>query len=279
MTRLFALLGDPVEHSLSPTFQNAAIAALSLDARYERVRTPDSAALEATRDAMRAGDLAGANITLPHKAAAAALADAREADVEALGVANTWTRDGERIVAANTDVDGARRALAQANAVDAQRIAVFGAGGATPALLLAADRPGVEGWVMNRTRSRAEALVSRLAAHLRGRWRAGAWGHDPGTVDLVVDATALAHVDPETARIAWAAAHLDAPAALSLSYGPGTASFFDACHPSARRADGLTMLLHQGAASFTRWWRRDAPVDAMRTALAEAAGVPPSSIG
>ena len=279
MTKRFTLLGDPVAHSLSPCFQNAALRALGLNGEYTRTRVVDPEELVRLAEDVRRGALGGANITLPHKAAAAALADQLEPEVRALGVANTWYAREGALWAANTDVHGARMTVARVPLDAASRVAVFGAGGAAPAALLVLDDPDRDGLLVNRSLSRAEALLSRLKPHLKGRWQARAWGQVALDADLVVDATSLAHASQEVASAAWAAARVRGASAVSLSYGAGTRPFFESCAAGASALDGLTMLLHQGAASFERWWCREAPLVEMREALARAAGVPHDTIG
>lgn len=279
MTKRFTLLGDPVAHSLSPCFQNAALRALGLNGEYTRTRVVDPEALVRLAEDVRRGALGGANITLPHKAAAAALADQLEPEARALGVANTWYAREGALWAANTDVHGARITVARVPLNAASRVAVFGAGGAAPAALLVLDDPDRDGLLVNRSLSRAEALLSRLKPYLKGRWQAHAWGQGPVDADLVVDATSLAHASHEVASAAWAAARVRGASAVSLSYGAGTRPFFASCAAGAPALDGLTMLLHQGAASFERWWCREAPLVEMREALARAAGVPRDTIG
>lgn len=279
MTKRFTLLGDPVAHSLSPSFQNAALRALGLSGEYTRTRVVEPKELVRLAEDIRRGALGGANITLPHKAAAAALADQLEPEARVLGVANTWYAREGALWAANTDVHGARMTVARVPLHAASRVAVFGAGGAAPAALLVLDDAERDGLLANRSLARAEALLSRLKPHLKGRWRARAWGQEPVDADLVVDATSLAHASPEVASAAWVAARVRGASAVSLSYGAGTRPFFEASAGEASALDGLTMLLHQGAASFERWWGREAPLEEMREALARAAGVPRDTIG
>ena len=210
---------------------------------------------------VRRGALGGANITLPHKAAAAALADQLEPEARALGVANTWYAREGALWAANTDVHGARMTVARVPLDAASRVAVFGAGGAAPAALLVLDDSDRDGLLVNRSLSRAEALLSRLKPTSRGAGGRARGGRGRSTRTS------------SSTRRHWHTRHrrslllpglraVRGASAVSLSYGAGTRPFFESCAAGASALDGLTMLLHQGAASFERggaarrlWWR------------------------
>ncbi|MDX6468752.1 MAG: shikimate dehydrogenase [Gaiellaceae bacterium] len=151
-TRLVALVGHPVAHSLSPRMQNAAFAARALDWAYVALDVPPEQLEEAVRGLVAAG-FAGANVTIPHKRAAALLCD--EADGDAV---NTLVFDGGRIVGSNTD----REIVA---GIGSTRVCLIGAGGAAATLL-----PGLRGEV-------------------RQFSRRGAWPPDAEGCDLIVNAT------------------------------------------------------------------------------------------
>jgi shikimate dehydrogenase len=151
-TRLVALVGHPVAHSLSPRMQNAAFAARALDWAYVALDVPPEQLEEAVRGLVAAG-FAGANVTIPHKRAAALLCD--EADGDAV---NTLVFDGGRILGSNTD----REIVA---GIESTRVCLIGAGGAAATLL-----PGLRGEV-------------------RQFSRRGTWPPDADGCDLIVNAT------------------------------------------------------------------------------------------
>ena len=163
-TRLLALLGDPVGHSLSPAFQNAAFAAAGVDGVYLALRCGAGELPGLLRGIARAGG--GGNVTLPHKEAAAAAVDRRTEAVERTGACNTfWLREGA-VWGDNTDVEGfsaAAEALLGAPPAGA-RVLLLGAGGAASAALASLTAQGAAQVVVaNRSRPRAEALVERFA--------------------------------------------------------------------------------------------------------------------
>jgi shikimate dehydrogenase len=269
-TRLFALLGDPVSHSLSPTFQNAALHALGLDAVYVALRCAADDLPGLMRGIARAGG--GGNVTVPHKALAARTVDRPGDAVVRTGACNAfWLEDGA-VHGDNTDVAGAREAVRALLGRPPQgaRVLLLGAGGSASAVVCALADAGVERIVVaNRTRDRADALAERFRA--------------PGVrIDVVDSADALA---AERFDLAVNATSLglrpadplpfdpDAPgpalgAALDLVYAPGETRWVREMRARGlAAADGKEMLIQQGAAAFRRWWSIDPPLEVMREAL------------
>ncbi|MGH9049714.1 MAG: shikimate dehydrogenase family protein, partial [Acidimicrobiia bacterium] len=136
------MVGDPVEHSRSPAMHNAAFAALGLDWVYVAFPTPAGRGDAAVRAVLDLG-LAGLNVTMPHKDAAAAACDDLMPEAAALDAVNTVVVDGRRLVGHNTDGAGFLRALADEGVrVDGKRVLVLGAGGGARAIVLALGQAG-----------------------------------------------------------------------------------------------------------------------------------------
>ena len=266
-TRVLALLGDPVSHSLSPIVQNAACAAAGMDGVYVTLRC-DRERLPALMEAIAQGG-GGGNVTLPHKERAAAVVTRSSEAVRRTGACNTFWSERGRIVGDNTDVEGFRRALERFLGCSPRdhRVLVLGAGGAARAVLVALLDEGVrEISLYNRTVERARAVSRRIGGE-RVRVLSPLDELNGGQFDLVVNSTRLG-LDPsdplplELSRLERVGAVMD------LVYG-------DAATPFVREArafgvpatDGAEMLVQQGAVSFERWWGREAPVEAMRAAL------------
>lgn len=274
-TRPIVLLGDPVGHSLSPRFQNAAFVAAGVDGVYLALRCAAEHVPGLIRGITAGGG--GGNVTVPHKRVAAEVVEKRTEAVQRTGACNTyWAEDG-RICGDNTDVSGFTAAVsALVGSPAGMRVLLLGAGGAARAAVVALFGAGADGIVLwNRTRERAEALrdafdpsgrrirVTSDAAELRGE-----------AFDLVVNATSvgLRAGDPLPLDLATLRG---AGAALDMMYAPDETPWVR--HARAlgiRAADGLEMLIQQGAASFERWWGRPAPIDAMRAALRSPAPAP-----
>jgi shikimate dehydrogenase len=276
-TRLLVLLGDPVAHSLSPAFQNAAIAHAGIDAVYTALRCDAHSVAPIIRALCRAGG--GGNVTVPHKAVAAQCIERPTPAVTRTAACNTfWGEDGV-ICGDNTDVDGFRSAaVALHGPLTGTRALVLGAGGAAAAALCALLDDGADAiTLMNRSPDRARALAARFdataasvrvvttIADLHGR-----------AFDLVVNATALGLRDTDPLPLDLAALG-DVGAALDLVYRrPGTTPWVRHTRSlGVPTADGTAMLLGQGAAAFRRWFKTPPPLEIMNQALTPPAQPPP----
>jgi shikimate dehydrogenase len=264
-TRLFALLGDPVSHSLSPAFQNAALRAAGLDGVYVALRCASSEVEGLIRGIARAGG--GGNVTVPHKEAAAVAVDRRTAMVERTGACNTfWLEDGE-VWGDNTDVAGARAAIrAVAGDEVPESVLVVGAGGAARAVLCALEGSARRVTLLNRGLDRALELAARFASEsLEIEVLSLDADLSDRSFDLAINSTSLGlragDPLPHTGGARFAAA-------LDVVYSASGTPWVH--HVRARgipAADGKEMLLLQGAAAFRRWWGVEPPIDAMRAAL------------
>jgi shikimate dehydrogenase len=260
MKRL-AVLGHPVSHSRSPAMQNAALAALGLggDWAYEAIDlAPDE--LEPRVRAMAGDGFAGANVTVPHKGAALALADTLTETAREIGAANTLSFQQGEIRAENTDAQGLLDALPGSPA--GRRALVLGAGGAARAAVWALLRDGARVEVWNRTALRAEHLCEELGGTPAG---------EPAQADyeLIVNTTAagLRGEDP----FAELPLHEDGFAAgqtvVDLVYGKRRSPLLAAAASAgAATVDGIEVLVRQGALSLRLWTGLEPPLDVMRAA-------------
>ena len=257
-TRVFALLGNPVAHSLSPAMQNAAFRALGLPAVYVALRC-DAGHLPMLIHGLAAAG-GGGNITVPHKEAAAAgvgriLDTARE-----VGACNTfWTRDGE-VVGDNTDVGGVLAAVDQLAPPQGPWL-IAGTGGSARAALVAAGRRGVGVALRSRSPERARTL-ERWAGE-RGLRLAPA-----AECTVVLNATPLG-LRPDDPLPVMPEDAPGARVALDMVYRPGETAWVRAMRGAGRRAaDGRAMLVAQGAAALECWFPgADAPEEIMRAAV------------
>lgn len=261
LTARCGVLGWPVRHSRSPAMHEAAYAALGLDGwRYQLLPVPPELFEETVRALPGAG-FAGANVTIPHKHAALALADDATESARAIGAANTLTfgADG-RIHADNTDAPGIVDALPAPP--EGQTALVLGAGGTARAAVWALrDAGAADVMVWNRTRERAE----RLTAELGGRVV-----EEAVAADLLLNTTSVGldgAADP-FAHLPLAAGDLGRYGCLvELVYGARPTALAGAARAAGvELVDGLEILVRQGARSFERWTGRAAPVDVMRAA-------------
>lgn len=284
MTSTIALLGHPVAHSISPRFQQAALNALSVDARYEAWDI-DPADLPAALERLRGHSMLGANITIPHKEAVVRLVDRPDALVERMGAANTIVRHDGQLHATNTDITGIVNALAEAGVAAAgKRILLLGAGGAARAVVVAMRRAGAAHLtIANRTLDRARSVAllggDELATAAVTLDDGDAELHAAAeAADVVINATPLgmAHgPGPEASPMPAAWFHRG-QVAFDLVYVPEQTPFLAAADAAGAQAvGGLAMLIHQGAEAFRLWTGLQPPLDVMfaaaRAALRERA--------
>jgi shikimate dehydrogenase len=263
-TRVAGVIGHPVRHSLSPLLHNAAFAALRLDWVYVAFDVADGETAAALTG-MRALGIAGLNVTMPHKTAAARLVDDATPAVRMLDAANCVVRtDDGRLVGHNTDGEGFVRSLRDDHGVDpaGARVVVLGAGGAARAVIHAlAEAGAVDVAVVNRTPA-SGAVAARLAGHV------GRFGEpdDVRRADIVVNATPVGMgdgrvpLDIELLRPGLVVA--------DLVYRPLETPLLAAARVAgATVVDGLGMLVHQAAVAFTLFTGEPAPVEAMAAAV------------
>ena len=278
-----AVLGSPVEHSLSPAMHNAALEALGSDLRYAKVECPPEDLTEAVDCARRANFL-GLNLTIPHKFAALELCTELDDTARQLGAVNTLLFDGSRTAGFNTDGPGLVRAIREVFSFDLRdlRVMVLGAGGGagSAAALQCALEKCPRLVLVNRTENKAHDIAQRATELLHTDRLEGP--EDPVTVipleasalreqltrtDLVINATSLGmkRTDP---RLIPAAILTPDLMVYDMIYRPAlTRLLEDAKSTGARTANGLSLLLHQGALSFEIWLNRPAPLEVMRRAL------------
>jgi shikimate dehydrogenase len=264
------LIGDPVGHSLSPAFQQAAFDALGIPTRYELLHTPPDEIHQRLAD-LRGGEFTGANVTVPHKEAFFAAVDARSEVAERVGAVNTIVCTDGRLYGDNTDVHGFAQSLFDIDfEFNGKRAVILGAGGASRAAVVALLENGIgEVVIANRSIERARKLSSDLEdARLVPVLLSEVGRHLPG-IQLIVNATA----------VGWQGDDLPMDRAAFDLLGAGTVAY-DLTYRStpflaaARQnnltaVDGLAMLVHQGARSFELWIGCEAPLDVMwKAALA-----------
>lgn len=258
------LLGHPVGHSLSPVFQNAALAAANIPLAYE--------ALEVAPDDLRVmvGLLAevgaAGNVTIPHKEAFARLCGERTPIAERVGAVNTfWTEDGA-LVGDNTDVGGFDAAVRDGLGMDTARldVAVIGAGGGAAAVVAAVERwDGARVRVWSRRAEQARQLAQRFPGVAVA---ADDLEHMVRHARLVVNATPLGLTgDQLPFDLSWLPA--DAPIADLAYRKPETPLVLGARAAGHRAIDGKAMLIEQGALAFERWFGRPPDRAVMRAAI------------
>jgi shikimate dehydrogenase len=260
-TRLVGLIGDPVDHSLSPLMQNAAFAALALDWAYVPLPVKRER-LEEAVSGLEALGFAGANVTIPHKTAVVAFCDELDDVAARAGSVNTLVARDGRVLGSSTDGPAVARLVEAGGA----RVLVLGAGGGAQAVATSLGDAGAESiTVAARDAERAHALAVRLRTLFPDREISAEtdWPPPSGGATLLVNATPI-----RDEALVELSAELQV---VDLAYkqdGSDTALVAAARKVGcAAIVDGLDVLIAQGAASFERWTGLEAPVAVMRAAL------------
>ena len=268
-TRVVGVMGWPVAHSLSPAMHNAAFQALGLDWAYVPLAVPPERLAAAVAGAAALG-FAGVNVTIPHKQAVMDLVDDITPAARAIGAVNTLRFNGQ-VFGDNTDWTGFLNALRDVgHDPTGQRAVILGAGGAARSIVYALASVNASVAVYNRSRERAEEIVTGLSAVFPGvQLEAHTLDALPQELDrtpqLIVNTTSLG-MAPRVEGTPWPSG-LPIPAyatVYDLVYNPLATRFLKTAKAAGARAvDGLGMLVHQGAQAFTLWTGVAPPTDVM----------------
>jgi shikimate dehydrogenase len=273
-TQFCGVIGNPVEHSLSPAIHNAAFQKLGLNFVYLAWQ------VEAISDAIKGlralGNFRGASVTIPHKVAAMSFLDEVEATARKIGAINTIVADHGKLTGYNTDATGALRALHDGGAaLKGQRVVMLGSGGAARAIAFALaaegtiDRLDLLGIDDKERRTLADDLRLKAAMTVHESCL------DEATLrDVLPNTQVLIHCTPMGMFPKIHGTCVPAPllhaglTVMDIVYNPRETQLLkDAKAAGCRTIAGLEMFLHQAAAQFELWTGRPAPTDVMRAVL------------
>ncbi|MEO7453252.1 MAG: shikimate dehydrogenase [Fimbriimonadales bacterium] len=249
------IIGDPVEHSLSPKMQVAALTESGFDGEYIAIQVPNGELPDAIEHLRDLG-FVGLNVTLPHKQHAL-LIEQGDATVRAVGAANSIKIEKGDVFATNTDAIGFFRPIQD---LLPGKALVLGAGGAAAAVVYALSENDWDVQIWNRTAEKAEELARRVAGTVYPE-------PDPTGCTLVVNATSLGLHEGDRPQLIWE--NLEENATVyDLAYRQGTTDFLQiAAQRGNQTIDGKEMLVAQGAASFHWWTGRKPSIEVMREAI------------
>lgn len=279
-TRVIGILGHPVHHSMSPVMQNTAFEALSLDYVYVPFDVaPDD--LQRGIDGIRALGFAGANITIPHKERVIDFLDWVSEEARAIGSVNTIVNDEGILKGYSTDGEGFMRALeAAGGTAKGSQAVVLGAGGSARAIVYALAKAGAKVAVANRTFSRAVELADFMNVVLGSELiepialQSEAAGEAVRSANLLVNCTSVGmypKVDCQPVPSEWLHKELFI---FDQIYNPLETSLLRAARAiGLQTANGIGMLVYQGASSFKIWTGMNPPTDAMEKAVLTKMGV------
>jgi shikimate dehydrogenase len=269
MEKHYAVIGHPIEHSLSPGMHNAGYNALGIEAEYQRFDVEPSHLAEAVEGLWALG-FSGWNVTLPHKEQIIPLLDTLTPQAKRAGAVNTVKiQEGERI-GHNTDGDGFVRSVeGELKGFKGKKAVLLGAGGASKGIALALAEQGMQLHILNRTLEKARVLAQVIQREggtaTWGGFAPGDWLED---VDLLVQTTSAGlHGEPFPFSVRGIS---EQALVVDIIFNPKeTAFLLEAKEQGCRTLNGLGMLLYQGALAWEFWLGGQAPVEAMRQALQE----------
>ena len=271
-TDVFAVIGDPIDHTLSPAMHNAAFEHLRLDYVFLAFRvTPDE--IEKALQGVRALGIRGLNVTMPHKHAVTEFIDEADAAVKFLRSANTILNQRGRLRGFNTDGVGAIKALKNGGLnLTGKKALLLGAGGAAKAIAFTLTKEVDEICILNRDGMKARELADilepfgkRVVGDELSPKRIQQELHDS---DVLINATSVGmtpNAFESLVKPSWLKTSLYV---MDIVYNPNETKLIqEAKAVGAKVITGVEMLLHQGAASFEIWTQCKAPIDVMRNAL------------
>jgi shikimate dehydrogenase len=271
-TRVCGVIGDPIEHTLSPIIHNAAFNALKLDYIFLVFKVKPVEVGNAV-NAMRALNLRGLNVTMPHKSTVMNFLDRTDLSAQIVNSVNTILNKESKLFGFNTDGVGALKALRE-NGVEpkGRKVLLLGAGGAARAIAYTMAKEADELAVLNRTVKQAQALAKLLEKAANKKIVAGSLSpteiqHNLQDSDILINATSIG-MKPKADESLVAPKLLRSNlAVMDIVYNPiETKLAKEAKAAGAKVVSGVEMLIYQGAASFELWTGKSAPVEVMRQA-------------
>lgn len=273
-TQFCGVIGNPVDHSLSPALHNAAFRAVGVDCVYLAWK------VERIGDALRGlkalGNFRGASVTIPHKVAAVPFVDEIEPTARRIGAINTIVAEGGRLMGYNTDASGALRALREGGVVlTGQRIVMLGSGGAARAIAfaIAAESEVEKLVILGVDQQELTTLVHDLRSQTSLPVENEGLNEDTlrqvlPEAHVIIHCTPVGMVPRVDETCVPASLLHEGLAVMDIVYNPRTTRLLrEAQQAGCRTISGLEMFLHQAVAQFELWTNRSAPVDVMRAVL------------
>ncbi len=280
-TTICGVIGDPIAHTVSPAMHNAAFRALGLDYVYVPFHVREARLGDAIAG-MRALDIRGLNVTIPHKVAVMKLLDRLEPLAERIGAVNTIINSDGKLTGDNTDASGFIRALREKGvAPEGKRTAIIGAGGAARAIAFALAECGASMVILNRIEELgwAQQLAARIALVARQPVTALELSRENlaralDSAELIINATPVGmSPHPDASPVPAGLLRRGSVVFDSVYNPPRTRLLREAGEAGAITIGGLDMLVWQGALAFEKWTGLEAPVNQMREAGVKALGL------
>lgn len=270
--KLFLLIGHPVEGSLSPAMHNAAFKSMNIDAIYVQVDVMEKNLADAM-NGIRAMEIAGFNVTIPHKIRVMEFLDELDSSAKSTGAVNTVVNRRGKLVGFNTDGEGALRALKPvAESFRGKRVVLLGAGGGARGIAMSLAKAGAELTISNRTAGRAKVLASIVRNETKSKVsvvpiQKPSLKRAMKGADILINATSVG-MSPDVDRTLVTADMMHKGLIVNdIVYKPlPTKLLKEARKAGAKTVGGLGMLVNQGALSFEIWTGKKAPIKVMEEA-------------
>jgi shikimate dehydrogenase len=268
MTKIFGIVGHPVEHSLSPAMHNAAFQAEGIDAEYRLFDispdNPEDLANFCYETDMN--EVVGFSVTMPYKEVIMDYCDYFDPLAKTLGSVNTVKNEDSNLNGYNTDSTGAMQALQEKTEIRGKKALVLGAGGAARAIIYGLKEFGAEVFIFNRTSEKAEKLAEEFDVETVGFREIKEAGFD-----IIINATPIGSF-PQIEQSLITAEQIKKGAVVMdiITHPLETQLLKEAKKATAEAISGERMLLHQAAGQFTVWFGKPAPFEVMEKALYEA---------
>ncbi len=259
-TKIYGIIGYPVRHSLSPLFQNKAFEELDINAVYLPFEVhPDS--LKSAIEGIRALNISGVNVTLPHKEKALDFVDELSEEVIKIGSLNTIKNDRNKLIGFNTDYIGFLESIKELTTLKNKKALVLGAGGTSKAIIYALLKEKANVFLWNRTKEKALSIresfknieiMDSIESSIK-------------EMDIIINTTSVGLKDDDKPIFNYDTIR-ENQVVFDVIYKE-TALIKKAKEKGAKTLNGLYMLLYQGAKSFEIWTGVKAPLEAMKKAL------------
>lgn len=275
-TRLCGVIGDPIEHTVSPIMYNAAFKKLGLDYMYVpfRVMKED---LGKAIEGMRALNLKGLNVTIPHKVTVIQFLDELDPLAEKISAVNTIVNNGGTLIGYNSDATGFLQALLERGIESkGKNVVILGAGGASRAISFVLAERGANLVILNRTLDKAKECAGRILQIFQREVKALQLGRDNlikalEKADILVNTTSVGMSPNNDETLVTSNLIKPSLIVFDIVYNPiKTRLQMEAERAGAQTISGIEMLLWQGALAFEKWTGLKAPVELMRKEVVKA---------
>lgn len=275
-TRLCGVIGDPIEHTVSPIMYNAAFKKLGLDYMYVPFRVTKEDLGKAI-EGMRALNLKGLNVTIPHKVAVIQFLDELDTLAEKISAVNTIVNNGGTLIGYNSDATGFLQALLERGIESkGKNVVILGAGGASRAISFVLAERGANLVILNRTLDKAKDCAGRILQIFQREVKALQLGRDNlikalEKADILVNTTSVGMSPNNDETLVTSNLIKPSLIVFDIVYNPiKTRLQMEAERAGAQTISGIEMLLWQGALAFEKWTGLKAPVELMRKEVIKA---------